>query len=210
MKLFKSNNTTATRQASSRRSFIWQTGAAVTAGLAAAVLGMAKTTDDAQDLKQRLARVQDENAIRDLQRSYETLLDSARYDEVAGLFTTDAEVLFNGARYRGKAIGQLYSDHFRTNRIGRKLTPASAIDTKADVIEVSGDGRTARASFSYCIQTGEPLPGESVLVQMARLHGEGIRQWREEGVYELIYVKEHSVGGWKIARLKQQVSAIFV
>ena len=51
------------------------------------------------------------------------------------------------------------------------------------------------------------MDDDSVLVQMARLHGEGIRQWWEGGTYEITCVKDSKDGSWKIARLEHHVLA---
>jgi hypothetical protein len=46
---------------------------------------------------------------------------------------------------------------------------------------------------------------DSQLVQLARLHGEGIMKWCESGVYEISYVKDIKDGIWKIQRLEHRV-----
>lgn len=201
--------------AGNRRSFLWKAGAAVSAGMAAAVPGMAKTSNNEQvdRLSRQLARLEDENAIRKLHRTYENLLDSGRYDEVTGLFTDNAEVIFNGGVYRGKDSGvcRLYCDHFSAGLTGRKMEPAPAFQIKDeqrhDVIEISKDGRSAKARFSYSMQVGAPMQDDSVLVQMARLHGEGITKWREEGIHDIELLKDPEDGNWKINRLEHRVLA---
>jgi hypothetical protein len=196
-----------------RRSFLWRAGATLTAGLAAAVPGMAGTNNNEQDLKLRLARLEDEHAIRKLHKTYENYLDSGRYPEVAGLFTENAEVIFNGGIYRGKnrGISRLYRGHFSAGMTGRKMEPAPGFqigdELQHDDIELSEDGRSARARFPYSIQVGTPVQDDSVLVQMARLHGEGIRKWWEGGTYEITCVKDTKDGSWKIKRLEHRVLA---
>jgi hypothetical protein len=201
------------RMNNNRRSFLWRAGAAVSAGMAAAVPGMAKTNNNEQvdRLSRQVIRLKDEQAIRRLHQTYETLLDNGRYREVAGLFTEDAEVLFNGGIYSGnRGIRRLYGGHFRAGMTGRKMPPAPGFlvaEQQQEAIELSQNGKTAKARFPYSIQAGAPLPDDSVLVQMARLHGEGIMKWWEGGSYEFILVKNEKDGSWKINRLEHWVLA---
>ena len=53
-------------------------------------------------LSNQLGILEDEKAIRTLHQTYETFLDSGRYEEVVGLFAEDAEVVFNGGVFKGK------------------------------------------------------------------------------------------------------------
>ena len=205
----------APEQQNGRRSFIWKAGAALSAGLAASVPGMAKTNDQqtkVDRLSRQVARLKDENAIRELHRTYENLLDSGSYQKVAGLFTDNAEVIFNGGIYQGNSgVNRLYRDHFSAGMSGRKMEPATGVPIDAEqqqeIIELAEDGKSARARFPYSIQVGAPLEDDSVLVQMARLHGEGIRQWWESGSYDINYVKDAKDGSWKITRLEHRVLA---
>lgn len=200
----------AIKQNTGRRSFIWKAGAALSAGLAATVPGMARASNNDKDLMRRLARMEDEHAIRELHRSYENFLHSGRYSEIAGLFTDNAEVIFNGGIYRdrNRGISRLYRDHFSAGMTGRLMGPAPGFEIddaqQPDVLELSEDGRSARGRFTYSIQVGAAIDDDSVLVKMARLHGEGIRKWWEGGIYEVTYVKH---GSWKIARLEHRALA---
>jgi hypothetical protein len=197
-----------------RRSFLWKAGAALSAGLAAAVPGMAKTneTERADRLARQVTRLEDENAIRRLHSTFERYLDSGRYSEIAELFTNDAEVFFNGGIFKGKDSGikRLYGEHFSAGKTGRKMPPAPGLqvaEQQQEAIELSQDGKSARTRLPYSIQAGAPLPDDSVLVQMARLHGEGIRHWWEGGIYEFNLAKDEHDGSWKIARLEHRVLA---
>jgi len=216
MKSKSKTGDSAGKQNTGRRSFIWKAGAALSAGLAATVPGMARTNDQqskVDKLSRRVARLEGENAIRALHRTYENLLDSGRYREVADLFTDNAEVLFNGGIYQDKnsGVSRLYREHFSAGLTGRKMVPAPGVPIDAeqqrDVIELAEDGKSARARFPYSIQVGAPMQDDSVLVQMARLHGEGIRKWWEGGSYDITYVKDVKDGSWKITRLEHRVLA---
>jgi len=213
MSIDKSKTVKGNGHNSKRRSFIWRAGAAMSAGLVAAVPGMAQTSNNDKDLQSRLDRLEDENAIRKLHRTYEYYLESGRYSEIADLFTNNAEVQFNGGIYteKNKGINRLYNDLFSAGMMGNTMASAPGFqidaDQQQDTIELAESGKSARARFSYSIQAGAPMEDDSVLVQMARLHGEGIRKWWEGGIYEITYVKDTKDGSWKITRLEHRVLA---
>jgi hypothetical protein len=195
-----------------RRSFLWKAGAAMTAAAAAVVPGMAKSTGskntDADQLAKQLGILEDEKAIRTLHTTYENLLDSGKYEEVAGLFTKDATVAFNGGVFKGKSgVDRLYGERFSAGLTGKKIGPASGFEAAQETITVAADRRSAKAQFPYSIQVGAPMASNSSLVTMARLHGEGIMKWCESGIYEISYAKDIKDGSWKIAKLEYRVSS---
>jgi hypothetical protein len=195
---------------SGRRSFLWKAGAAMSAAVAAAVPGMAKISDsknsDADRLAKRLGILEDEKAISALHRTYENLLDNGRYEEVASLFKEDAAVVFNGGVFKGKSsVARLYRDHFSAGLTGKKIGPAPGFVAAQEAITVAEDRLSAKAQFPYSIQVGSPMASNSSLVEMARLHGEGIMKWCEGGTYEISYVKDIKEGIWKIAKLEYRV-----
>jgi len=187
-----------------RRSFIWKTGAAVTAALASAAVGVSKSkTDDANPLQ----ILEDMNAIRNLHKTYETRLDKGMYEEVVSLFSEDAEVFYNGGIFTGrKGVQRLYVDHFSRGVTGKRIEPAPGFQTEEqETIEVVSNRKTAKARFHFSMQVGEPMTGNSSLVELARLQGGGIVKWWEGGICEASYVK---VGeSWKIRRLEYRVIA---
>ena len=201
-----------------RRSFLWKAGAALSAAAAAAVPGIAKIgatqgaggNAEADRLSHRLGILEDEKAIRNLHRSYETLLHNGMYEEVSALFANDAEVVFNGGVFSGgkDGVARLYCDCFRSGSTGKKLGPEPGFEAAAEqpqeAIQVAADRLSAQAQFPYSIQVGAPMP-DSQLVQMARLHGEGIMKWCEGGICEIVYAKEARDGAWKIRRLVYRV-----
>lgn len=199
-----------------RRSFMWRMGAAVSAVLASSVPGRSNPGNDqnaALRMSEQLGILEDEKAIRGLYCTYENLITTGKYEEVAGLFTDDGEVLFNGGIFKGKSGGvrRLFEERFKPGRTGRKIEPAPGFqpDTKPlqDSIEVAPDHRSAVARFPYSIQVGTPIVSDSQLVRMARLHGEGIMKWWEGGIYEMSCVKDTRDGGWKIKKLEYRVLA---
>jgi hypothetical protein len=196
-----------------RRTFIWKTGAVMSAVVASAVAGFSKSgadrgtglQDQVDRLSRRLGGLEDANAIRRLHQGYESHLTEGAYEEVVGMFADDAEVVYNGGLFAGKeGIRRLYCDHFAPRLCGKKIEPAPGFELDAaqqqDIVEVAADRRTAAGRFPYSMQVGEPMTANSSLVDMARLQGEGIVKWWEGGRYEASYVK---VGeGWKIKRLE--------
>lgn len=201
-----------------RRSFIWKTGAAMSAVVASAVAGIPnQKVDPATGLKGQLDRLsnrigslEDANAIRRLHQAYESRLDRGMYEEAAGMFADDAQVVYNGGLYTGKdGIRRLYCDHFASGRTGRKIEPAPGFETdpaqQMDLVEVAGDRKTATGQFPYSMQVGTPMTRDSSLVEMARLQGEGMVHWWESGIHDVSYVKEDST--WKIRKLEYRVTS---
>jgi hypothetical protein len=196
-----------------RRSFLWKAGVAMSAAVAAAVPGMARSDAgkhaDADSLARQLGILEDEKEIRALHQAYQAHLDNGRYEEVADLFAEDAEVVFNGGAFKGKkdGVSRLYRDCFRAGLTGKQIGPGPepGIDQSQETIKVAADRLSANAQFPYSIQVGAPMDPDSQLVKMARLHGEGIMKWCEGGIYEASYAKDTKNGGWKIKRLEYRV-----
>jgi hypothetical protein len=202
---------------SGRRSFLWKTGAAMSAVLASAAAGVSKPGTD-QDaglkgqvdrLSNQLARLEDATVIRRLHQTYESYLDKGMYDEVVDMFADEGEVVFNGGVFvgRDKGIRRLYSGHFSRGCTGKKIEPAPGFELDPaqlqDVVEVAADRKSAKAQFAYSMQVGTPWISDLPLLEMARWHGQGIVQWWEGGIHEISYVKEGDA--WKIKRLEHRV-----
>ncbi len=199
-----------------RRSFMWKAGAGLSALLAAMIPGIAGArTNNEIDLKARIDRLsgqvgflKDENRIHLLHRTYENLLDRGMYEEVVELFTDDGEVVFNGGIFKDKkrGVNRLYCNRFRSGATGKRIyyLPGILPDIGAqqDMVEVMPDRKSARARFTYSIQVGTPVISDSILVDMARLHGEVIMKWREGGTCDISFVKDLKDGSWKIKRLE--------
>ncbi len=203
---------------SGRRSFIRKTGTAISALVASAAAGFSRSAtdpdaglkDQIDRLSNRLGSLEDTDAIRKLHQAYQCRLDQGLYEEAAGLFADDAEVLYNGGLFAGKeSIRRLYCDHFASGLTGRKIDAAPGFDSdpaqQPDVIEVSADRMSAVGRFPYSMQVGTPMTGDSSLVEMARLQGEGIVQWWESGIQETAYVKSGNT--WKIRKLEYRPAA---
>jgi len=217
MSILKSKTATGKKQTNTnRRSFMLKMGAGVSTALAATVPGMAKSgTGEEKDLKNsvdslsmQVAMLEEENMIRQLHQTYENLMDNGMYENVPDLFADDAEVTFNGGVFKNKnrGIDRLYREHFHSGMTGKLIEPAPGFeldtDQMQDVVEVAPDRLSAKAAFTYSIQVGMPIDSDSILVEMARLQGEGIQKWWEGGVYDLSYVKDVKDGSWKIHKLE--------
>lgn len=198
-----------------RRSFIRKTGAALSAVVASAAAGFSRTSAPASDgdqlglLKRRVGNLEDAENVRRLHLAYESSLDRGRYEEVAALFAEDAEVVYGGSLFSGsEEVRRLYCAQFAAGRTGKKVEPAPGFEPDPSelepAVEVAQDRRTASGRFPFSMQVGEPMTGDSSLVAMARLHGEGIVQWWERGSCELACVKTDA--GWKIRRLEYRTA----
>lgn len=202
-----------------RRSFIWKVGTGMSAVLAFAVPGMPKPgTDRDTELKTRvdqlsnqLGILEDENAIRELHKTYETCLNNGKYEDIVNLFTNNGEVAFNGGVFKGKEGGvhRLYFEHFSPGLTGKRIDPAPGslqnTEDRLDMIKVAADRKSAKAQFSYSMQVGVPMVSDWPLMKMARWYGQGIKKWWEGGVYDISYVKDIKDGTWKIERLEHRV-----
>ena len=198
-----------------RRSFMWKVGAGISAVLAASVPAVAKPLigndkkmkTNVESLSKQVAVLEDEKAISSINRSYGDFLDKGMYREALGLFSDNAEVVFNGGVFKGKNRGlkRLFCDHFKSGLTGKRIDPAPGFELnqeqQQEMLNVASDQKSAKARLSYSIQVGVPIESDSLLVKMARLQGEGIQRWWEGGVYELSYVKSVR-DGWKIKRLE--------
>jgi hypothetical protein len=202
-----------------RRSFMWKVGAGMSAVLAFAVPGMSKPRIDrdtelktrVDQLTNQLGILEDENAIRELHKAYETCLSNGKYEDVVNLFNNNGEVVFNGGVFKGKEGGvrRLYFAHFSPGLTGKRIDPAPGFlpntEERQDMIKVATDRKSAKAQFSYSMQVGVPMVSDWQLMKMARLHGQGIKKWWEGGVYDVSYVKDMKDGTWKIERLEHRV-----
>ena len=204
--------------ANGRRSFIRKTGAALSAVVASAAAGFSKPAatpdaglkDQIGRLSNRVGNLEDADRVRRLHQAYESHLDRGMYEDVVAMFADDAEVVYNSGLFHGKeGIRRLYCDHFAPGLTGKKIEPAPGFEPdpaqKPDIVDVAEDRKTATGQFPYSFQVGTPMTGDSSLVDMARLQGEGIVKWWEGGTCAASYVK---VGkSWKIRRLEYRAAS---
>jgi len=161
---------------SARRGFLWKTGAALSAPLAVvATRAQAHVPDDQAALKARLARLEDLNAIGDLNRRYAWHANAGAHDEVARLFADPTRARLHGVcRFTADALSH-------------------------DAIEIAATGGTATSRLVCTAQIETPIEPVTPLVEMARAQGGGVTTRTERGVLEGAFVKRDRV--WKIERL---------
>lgn len=133
-------------------------------------------------LATRVTRLEDENAIENLQRSYGFYVDKAMWKEAADLFAEDGTLEIGG---RGVFVGKARVQQYLT-----WLAPEGLVRGKLfnhlqlqPVVHVDKDGKSARGRWRFIAEVGEYQKRA---------------QWGA-GTYENRYVKESGV--WKIKAL---------
>jgi hypothetical protein len=164
-----------TKSISTRRRFFLQASAALSVPLAASTAHAAKAVDSSASA--RLAALEDENAIRNLQQAYARFVNSGAHEKARGLFVSSSAARID-ASVRSLA----------TNGFGEH-----------DAIEIAADRRSATARTHCTVGTETAIGPNCTLVEMAREQGEGVLRRSERRVLVGSYVK---VGrSWKIERL---------
>ena len=148
---------------STRRSFL-KSGALLAAPLVPAAV-MA-----GDDLHARLAKLENEAAIRELHQNWLRGVNTG-----AG----DASALFANP---DRAVRGIAADH-----AGER-----------DAIEVASNGRSATGRFHCTVEIESAIPQDSTLARMAHAQGGGFVRWNERRVLHVEYVK--AAGAWAIAK----------
>ena len=161
---------------SSRRSIL--KGGALLAAPLAVVSTTAAVAGDAH--KSRLARLEDETAIRDLHQAWLRRVNTGPRE--------DAELLFADPRRAAldKTVSSIAADHAG----------------EPDAIELAPDGKSAAGRFSCTVEVATELPKDSTLAQMAHAQGGGIVRLTERRLLNVVYVKVD--GAWAIATVELQ------
>ncbi len=162
-----------THTVSTRRSFL--KGGAIVAAPLAVALPAAAMAEDGRSA--RLARLEDEAAIRDLHQTWLRRVNAGAADQAASLFADPARAKFD------KAVRAIAADHAG----------------EPDAIEVAADRRSAAGRFHYAVEVETPLGRDSTLAQMAHAQGQGFVRRTERHVMTAEYVKAD--GAWKIAKV---------
>ncbi|HSW06547.1 nuclear transport factor 2 family protein [Aquabacterium sp.] len=139
-------------------------------------------------LEQRLATLEDIEAIRRLQYTYGYYIDLRLWDEMAALFVDQGASIEIGqrGRYEGReAIRSFLLEVLGQGRAGLNRNEFINHMQLQGVISVDPDGLHAQGRFRALIQGSPPQGGSTLLLA--------------EGVYENTYVKQG--GQWRIARL---------
>jgi hypothetical protein len=164
-----------TKSISTRRRFFLQASAALSLPLAASAAHAFKSGHSSASA--RLATLEDEKAIRELQQTYARLVNSGVHEEARGLFVNPA------APGIDVSVRSLSMDGFGEH----------------DAIEIAPHHRSATARTRCVIQTQTMIGPNCTLVEMAREQGEGALRRFEKSVLVGTYVKVGET--WKIERL---------
>jgi lysozyme family protein len=162
---------------STRRSFL-KSSAILAAPLAAAVPAAVIAEDG---LKARLARLEDEAAIRELHQSW-----------LRRVNTIDA-----AESEAGDATASLLANSQRTGSDQTVRSIAADHSGEPDAIKVAADGARATGRFYCAVEIGFTIPKDTTLAQMAHAQGGGFVQRTERRVLKVEYTK--AGGGWAIA-----------
>jgi hypothetical protein len=139
--------------------------------------------------RERVERLEDQDAIENLQAYFGYYFDKGLWDEVADLFAADGEFEYG---QRGVYIGQ---DRIRRALLlfGPEGLGAGFLNNHMmlqPIVTVAPDGRTATGRWQGMVQLADP----------------GTNGLWGVGIYENAYVKDRGV--WKIARLHFYVTAM--
>jgi len=165
------------KSTSSRRTFL-KHGAILAVPLAAAAAPAAVLADDG--LKERLAKLEDQSAIRELHQNWLRDINRANHSEASPAATT----LFADAddAARGRLVRGIAADRFG----------------ELDAIEVAPDGRRAAGRFHCIVETETPIAKDCTLAQMAHAQGSGFVRSTERRVLNVEYAKTNAA--WSIAK----------
>jgi uncharacterized protein (TIGR02246 family) len=98
--------------------------------------------------------LEDKDAIRELIARYCFLIDTAKYDEWAGLFTEDGSFAVSGMfKFEGRESIRNFADNIPLNDQG---LPGFKHCTLNQIIEVTGDRATAQC-YLLLVHEGDPL-----------------------------------------------------
>ena len=164
-----------TKAVSTRRRFFWQAGALLSAPLAvSAAPAPERNADDGEALQERVATLEDVNAVRALQQTYARLVNAREHEQLVALFADPAAAKID------ETVSSISADAFGAD----------------DVIEIASDHASAIARIHCVVQVATDIGPSCTLVEMARQQGEGVIKRSERRVLESAYVKEG--GAWKI------------
>jgi hypothetical protein len=158
---------------STRRSFL-KRGALLAAPLAAVAAPAAILADD--ELKARLARLENEAAIRELHQIWLRAINTRAHDEAASLFADPKHDAFD------PSVRSIAPDHAG----------------EPDAIELAAEGKRAAGRFHCAVEIETAIAKDSTLAQMAHAQGGGFVRRIERRVLRVEYVK--SAGAWAIAK----------
>jgi hypothetical protein len=160
---------------STRRSFL-RGGALLAAPLAAVGLPAVVIADD--ELKARLARLENEAAVEGLHRTWLRRVNTEARDDATSLFTDPEAGAFDAS------VRSIAADHAG----------------KPDAIEVAADGKSATGCFYCAVEIESAIAQDCTLARMAHAQGGGFVRRTERRVLNAEYVK--TSGAWAIAKVE--------
>jgi hypothetical protein len=160
---------------STRRRFFLQASAALSVPLAASALHAAKPGEG--NANARLAVLEDEKAIREIQQAYARLVNSGAHENARELFVKPSSARIDAS------VRTLSMDGFGEH----------------DAVEIAPDRGSATARTHCVVQTETMIGPSCTLVEMAREQGEGALRRFEKRVLVGTYVKVGET--WKIEHL---------
>jgi hypothetical protein len=172
--------TTDTENTSTRRSFL--KGGALLAVPLAATVPAAVMADEG--LKARLARLEDEAAIRELHQNWLRRINT-RADDTTG---------------EGDATASLYADSEGVAFDQAVRSIAADHTGKPDAIELAADGKSAAGRFHCAVEIETAIAQDCTLAQMAHAQGGGFVRRTERRVLKVGYGKD--AGAWAIAKVE--------
>jgi len=158
---------------STRRSFL-KGGALLAAPLAAAAPAALLAEDG---LRARLARLEDEAAIRELHQIWLGRINAGAGDTVTPLFDPEGTTF-------DQAVRSIVADH----------------TGQPDAIEVDPDGKGAAGRFPCAVEIEITIPQDCTLTRMAHAQGCGFVRRTERRVLKVEYVK--ACAEWTIAKIE--------
>ncbi len=158
---------------STRRSLL-KGGALLAAPLAAAPI--AAMAEDGR--AERLAKLENEAAIRELHQSWLRRINGGARDDAARLFADPRCAAFD------KTVRNIAADHAG----------------EPDAIKVSANGLSAAGRFACAVEIETEIPKDGTLAQMAHAQGGGVIRRTERRVLEAQYVKAD--GAWVIGTVQ--------
>jgi hypothetical protein len=170
---------------STRRSFL-KSGAILAAPLGA-VASAAVIADDG--LKARVARLEDEAAIRSLHQTWVRKVNSidarnATAGETAIELHGSQSRAFDQSDQGDQAVRSIAADHAG----------------EPDAIDIAADGRTAAGRFPCVVEIESEIAQDCTLAEMAHAQGSGFVRRTERRILRVEYVKDS--GAWAVAKIE--------
>lgn len=161
--------------ASTRRSFL-KSGAMLAAPLAAVAAPAVAIADD--ELKSRLAKLENEAAIRELHQIWLRRINTATRDAASSLFADPKAAKFD------PSVRSIAADH-----IGQP-----------EEINIAVDGKTAAGRYECTVEIEAEIAQDCTLARMAHAQGGGFVRRTERRILKIEYVK--TSGAWAISKVE--------